>query len=48
MQKKDIVFTEQNLFEMHKLENDVKMIDEKLKVLQQIAVTKRRMIKCKI
>lgn len=30
-------FTEQNLFEMHKLENDVKMIDEKLKVLQQIA-----------
>jgi methyl-accepting chemotaxis protein len=30
-------FTEQTLFEMRKLENDVRMIDEKLKVLQQIA-----------
>lgn len=31
------IFTEKTLFEMNKLENDVKMIDEKLKVLQQIA-----------
>lgn len=30
-------FTKKSLFEMNKLENDVKMIDEKLKVLQQIA-----------